>query len=423
MKRKQLIFILIASLVSLINTMTLAAAMIVVAANYCWTERSAGAIKALLFITLRCIISTGIAATPEGLNILKWCLLFGLSIFAVLFRPKRAERSSVQFLLLLALFSVFVIATSFLVGSYPTVSLFKVLSWSVIFGCVVYSTYNDPANDWLEILRLSISTLIVLSLFTIPLDVGYLRNGKGFQGITNHPNMFGVMCALCFALNLPSEKKLTISRLAMLAICVLCAFLSQSRTGMFSIVLLLAYALITSEMNLSDKIISITGLTIFVVMAVTVYLLNDPDHTSSIWSFIFKGHEENILYSRDSQAEALMERFVKGPIIGTGFMVPYTEGVRSFGFSFSVSVEPGNIAMMLLSHTGIIGTLLFLALFGYLFYYTPKKKRVIFVMPILLSMGEMAFFSSNNIAILYYIIYGVCFSPCGKQTENKRLKP
>ena len=86
-------------------------------------------------------------------------------------------------------------------------------------------------------------------------------------------------------------------------------------------------------------------------------------------------------------------------------------------------MQPGNLIMTLLAHTGIVGFILFIVVYAYLFRFTPREKRIIFVMPIILSMGEMAFFSSNSIAIIYYVIFGACFSPPSiTDTERRRLR-
>lgn len=411
-------------LVSLINTTTLAGALILLSIYYCWTDGSAGAVKALILITLRCILNPGLAATQEGITMIKWCLLFGLSFYAILAKPRNEKSGTGTFLLLLSFFSVYLIVGSFLVSSFPLVSIFKVISWAFIFGAVFYAVSGDTGTDWLGLLRLLLSGIMIFSVFTLPLDVGYLRNGTGFQGILNHPNMFGLMCALCFALNLTSFKKLTPGRSAMLLLCIGFSFLSQSRTSMFSIVILLGYGVLNSDMKLSEKIWAVLGLVVLVAMAVTIYVLNDPEGNGSISAFIYKAHDDDILYSRTSQIETLLDRFTAGPILGTGFMTPYYPGVRLFQFSFDLNVEPGNLILTVLAHTGIIGFLLFGAVYGYLFRFTPRGRRIIFLMPMILSLGEMAFFSSNNIAILYYVIFGACFAPEKKTetTENGKLQ-
>ena len=429
MKTNRWILILLLSVVSLLSPATLAISLIVVSIYYCWAEGAAGAVKSLLFITIRCILNPGIAASQSEISTIKWCLLFGLSFYAIIAKPKKQKElskgSCSQFFLFVAFYSAYLIGASFISGTFPVISTFKVVSWAFIFCAVVYEVYDDGEHDWIQTLTINLCVILVLSLFVLPLDVGYLRNGRGFQGLLNHPNMFGIICALCFCLLMNhGEKKPSFGRIAMILLCVICAFLSQSRTGLFSIVLLTAYALIISDMVLPEKIMAMIGLLVLVCIAVTLYILNDPDRTGSIWTFIFKGHDENILYSREKQADMLMLRFSYNPSIGTGFMAPYSRDYRSMDLRMDLSVEPGNLILTLLGHTGVIGLLLFIMLFYYMFRNTQKDKRIIFVMPFVLSMGEMVFFSSNNISILFYLLLGCCFKPASRSEKKEaRLPP
>ena len=415
--RQYLILILL--LVSLVNPTTLAVALVLISVYYCWTDGWAGAIKALILITLRCILNPGIAAVQDSISMIKWALLFGLSLFAVLTKPPGPRKSANDFVLMLLFFSAYLIGSSFLTGSYPVVSAFKVISWAVIFGAVYFTIGDDSATDWIELLRHLLSVMMVVSVVTLPLDVGYLVNGRGFQGIMNHPNLLGILSALCFVLNMSGVRKLDWKRAALLALCFVLCFLSQSRTGLFSILIMLAYAVMNSNLGTRDKVWAFLGLGVLAAAAVALYRINDPYRTGTVSRFLYKGYTDDILYSRDSQIESLAERFLADPILGNGFMTPYSPNIRNFNLSFDIAMEPGNLVMALLAFSGLIGLLLFALTFGCLFRYVPREKRILFFIPMILSLGEMAFFSSNGIAIVYYVIYSACYSPELYEKEKK----
>ena len=103
-------------------------------------------------------------------------------------------------------------------------------------------------------------------------------------------------------------------------------------------------------------------------------------------------------------------------------MVPFNSGYQSFSFSFELNVEPGNIIIALLGDIGIVGTSLFIIAFGNLFYKMDKQNIILFLMPLVASMGEMMFFSTNNIAVLFYVFYGVCIARTNKSQEYIRYE-
>ena len=140
----------------------------------------------------------------------------------------------------------------------------------------------------------------------------------------------------------------------------------------------------------------------------------------SVLDFIYKGRSVGeLLYSREGQIARYMEKFTAHPAFGSGFMVPQNSAGRSFELSFELSIEPGNLIIALLGDLGIVGALLFFVPYGALLKHMDKRKLSLFLLPFIVSMGEMIFFSTNNIAILYYVLFAVCLLP-GKEKRAQR---
>lgn len=397
-------------LVSLINKTTLTVSMVVMCLYYCVYESSDGAVKALVLLTIRSIFSTGVGVSIGSISTLKWILLMGLSAYVFIGKGSRSP-SFALFLRAIIPYAMLIAVMSLLNSCYPLVSIFKLFAWAFVFSAVVYGVYDSKRIDWIGFLLLCLGTVLVVSLGTLPLSLGFLRNGRGFQGITNHPNLYGLICAISFTVGMTYEWKSRNGKPLFLSLCGVEAFMTRSRTSVFTIVIVIVYYLFSADYPLTEKIIAAFLMALVLGMVFAIIYINDPNHEGSIWQFIFKGHDENLLYSRTEQFGTQTDRFADSPIIGNGFMTPWKEGVRSWSFSFDLQIEPGNLVLSVLGQTGLVGMVAFLAVFIYLYSFTPKHLRIVYLTPFIMCMGEMVFFSTNNIAVLLFVLFGVCFQP------------
>ena len=140
--------------------------------------------------------------------------------------------------------------------------------------------------------------------------------------------------------------------------------------------------------------------------------LDDPDvklgYTFNGW-FILKGYD-NIFFSRSNQIQMFIEKMQFNALFGTGFLTPFVPYKQQFIFSFNYVVEDGNILLATLGYIGIIGFIIIVFIYYFIFSRNRDKKYIVlFFVPILISFGEMTFYSSNNMACLFYICYGIYF--------------
>ena len=175
--------------------------------------------------------------------------------------------------------------------------------------------------------------------------------------------------------------------------------ISKSRTGVIAIIVLVLFHVIFINVPLRKK-----GLMYSIIGLALIYLTLDSPLVHEIEAFFFKGHY-HLLFSRIPQLEGLVANFMLNPWFGSGFAVPVTS-YRTFAFSWEFIVEPGNLILAVLSYGGIIGAVFFSAYMSMIYCLGRAKSRDAFWMyfaPILISMGEMVFFSSNNIGIFCYM--------------------
>lgn len=376
-------------------------------------QKEVGAIKIMNIITLRTIMNPGIAINISKFQIFKWIILIGCSVYLVFCYSKLDKKNFKKFrdiAFLVLIFAFYNIFMAFIFSSLPVVATLKVVSYVLPFlGILVGIGCTYKNVDWITwLLKKIFMPLFFASLFVVKLPVGYLRNGYSFQGLTNQPNLFGIVTVIFFAVLISFfqvNKKINKHYFLFLSLIVFyMVIISKSRTSLGSlIVLTLFYLVFTNNYRGLKKLIIINS-----IMLITLFILLNSDIRNSIVSFFYKGHEY-ILYSRANQINTLLSNFFKNPWFGNGFAVPVLP-YRSYEFGFEFIVEPGNLILAVLSYSGIFGFIIFLSYIIKIFYVNKKNFKNVGFLPIsaiLVSMGEMVFFSTNNIGVWCYMLLAI----------------
>ena len=93
----------------------------------------------------------------------------------------------------------FFVVPSFIISPIVDVSVFKVLSWTMVMTTLI-AAWLGLGGVEREFLSRQIFGMLILvmpvSLPMLALPVGYLRNGTGFLGLLNHRQAFGPTMAL-----------------------------------------------------------------------------------------------------------------------------------------------------------------------------------------------------------------------------------
>lgn len=377
-------------------------------------QREVGAIKILNLIILRTIINPGVAVGISQFQILKWIILFSCAIYLILsyFKMNKVQKNKLNnIIILVAIFAIYNIIVSFIFSSLPIVATFKVFSYSIIFlGILIGVIYTEQKITWINWMITLLSLIIIPSIVFIVIPVGYFINGHAFQGITDQPNMFGIVAALFLALLFTNKQigKNTISNkfyfFALFFVSFYMIILSESRTGFISSFVLIFMYLLFSKIKWIFKYLFVYITTIILIL-VPIF----RNHLFSFFSdFLYKGGQD-ILFSRAGQVEGLLYNFLSNPWFGRGFQVPVLP-YKSFEFGFNYFVEPGNLVLAVLSNSGIIGFILFIFYMGYILLKGIKQfgnVGFLFISVIFICMGEMVFFSSNSIGIWCYMFFAL----------------
>lgn len=161
-------------------------------------------IQALALSWLLTMISPGLAAEAANASIGRYAVLFaGFVSIAVRGGFLRLDRFAAYTIVL----GLFFIGHALIFSPMLDVSILKALSWLLAMATLLsaWSGLNfaerAALQSWLFGFLIIIA-LVSLSTIMVP-NIGYLRNGSGFQGILNHPQAFGPTMALLGALGNP----------------------------------------------------------------------------------------------------------------------------------------------------------------------------------------------------------------------------
>lgn len=389
------------------------------------SQRQLGVIKLLYLYMMRFIISSGIdfQESQTMIIVMKYIVLYGCGLFWVFMTMRHWIKN--QTLSIFVFASVVLMSIYGLMGlltsDFPMIVISKLFSYFVpLMIVVILISQIERFIDVIAWISHQIIFLILWSAFYTNQPIGYLLNGYSFQGVLNHPNLFAVILVMglvtLLVLMIMERRHLLIySGLMLIGIYEL--LISNSRTAVFSLFVCFVLAVI---------IIKVRPLYKFLLVGSTIALVLVSMMSSSLWqkamSFIQKGQtSNNILLSRYGQIDNVSLALHKSPFFGDGFGIPFNNTSLALA---SFTFEAGNIIFGLLIFTGVIGLVLYLIYLGILVFSTPHVFRIsvlLFVVTLLVNMGEMIMFSSINIGIFCYILWGLYLKEGMTYGNNKSV--
>ncbi|WP_210133951.1 O-antigen ligase family protein [Staphylococcus sp. GDY8P168P-1] len=417
------IMLILIFIISLVNIVGLIA--FIIFSFYLFIQKEKGILKLVLLLTLRFIINESIDYNHGYLYLIslyKYALLFIVIPIILIFKAKLILADSIlkKFLFYtIGCFLVFFI-TSLIVSKYPLVSLMKLMNYFIPLIEIVILTYL--VRKKFDFLKWLSNYFIIIFLFSLSLIMdykGYLLNGFSFQGILNHPNIFGVLSVLgiviiltyCLTSNLNLFNNIFL--FCIIAIAILELILTNSRSSFLALLLSLIIILIFSKISIILKFFISS---IFIIA--NILLISIPTVFHFLMDFIRKGQSsEHILLSRYGQINNLEFVLNNSPIFGIGFGIPVNmSSIELNDFVF----EAGNLFVGLIIFTGVFGLLMYaLYVVGIIFIRNKINREflIIILSTILVNTGEMIMFSSNNVGIYCYVLWAIYIA-----TEQKYKK-
>lgn len=390
----------------------------------CWiaTQSIENSIKSLILIAIRTILNPKLAVPIASFQMLKWIIIFGI-VTLILIRANRRTLHTQNLdkvktvMSAVWVFAFFVFIISFINSSYPVISVFKVFSFVYVFsGIIVGVCLTSGKIYWSRWIYKYMSIVMWSSLLLALFPQGYYLHTNFLQGATDQSNMLGIISALYVSLTtyLLVEEKRKKEKIISLIIGIACCWMSNSRTGMLSIVIILTIWFFVVQIKRGTKIKIFLGL---VCVTGALFLWTPARQTvlSEISDFIYKSDNvtellptSQIFASREGQKQAFLNKFNNNILYGSGFQTPFEPNVQSWEFRFDLIVEPGNIAYALLGDLGIVGFFLFsMYMVSMMINVRNRAGFLVLLAPLAISLGEMVFFSVNNFAAILYVLMGI----------------
>lgn len=358
-----------------------------------------GLVKLMFLYILRTNISPGLFYDISYIDLFqlgKWIVIFGGSLF-LLINLKKPNKSIL--IIYLAIYTVYLVSSSLITTNNITLAIFKIVNYILplfAFLLNIHVLKNKILIDWVfKVLQLAV--LVSLPLYFTSL--GFLRNGHGFQGIYNNPNMFGIILVLSYAM-LITVKKSNKLIIPLTIIYLLLVIETESRTSLISLLILIVFYSLTVKVNKFFKLLIVTCLAISLVLVVTNF------QKVIYEEILVKGDNKDVLGSRRGQIENFQYAIQRHPALGNGFGVPIQK--NSVILNDSTIVEAGNLFMAISMYSGILGLVMILGLILLWLKCLDKKFTLLFLSTLLINMGEMVLFSSNSIGLWCSMFWIIC---------------
>jgi hypothetical protein len=396
---------------------------------------SAWAIKSLAAGTMVTFISSPLAAgSGEGdvlLTVLKWLLLFVACLNSLL-ATVEPSRSYTKLMTYWVFITVMLLTNSLFVSALPSISIFKTVSFSLGLLCVIrLSMQNRDRNAEMLLFCAALGVAVVtVSLPLLVFAAGYSRNGRGFNGVFNHPQALGVFLVMTGAASFAAAFKAP--RLSRILVVVglfqwSIIYLTGARTALVAIGLgaIVYFVEMMVRGGTDSKMTYLSAPAVAVTIAGLMLVVTlSPDIREGVGAFLQKGDEQPLALgsvgtvvgesSRAGQIFADLDVAGAHPFFGYGFGVdPESEdnmdanGSQLGGIPISAPVEQGFLPLATVAQIGVVGSPLVLA-FLFSFYRLTRvgsgEAAALFAAVVGVNFGEMIFYSVGGLGLLMWVL-------------------
>jgi len=376
-----------------------------------------GIIQSFAILSIFQLINPGIIS-PE-IHFLKWLVLgFPAPYLLVSFwngKFKKFDKIIVIYGLLLFPFAV--------LGSQNIIiSGLKFISFFYAILCLRISFENSLKDKtyWTNWIQYFFVVVLILSYLIFFTEFGFLRNGRGFQGIFNHPQVMGVMggiMAVWFLYYQQTSGKINPLFFSFMALILV--FLSLARIGLLIIfgawiIQWISIIIKKKSFNLNHSPISFL---IFCLLIFLLVLLFWEDAWPWLRHFFLKrtiefSLAESFLESRGRLITSSISGFKEFPLtgIGMGVGIDLESAQNIVGIPTSSPVEKGFMPTALLEEFGILGTLTTVIFLIILFKSISPPVELLFWSTLLINFGEYIFFSMGGLGLIQWILILYCIN-------------
>ncbi len=329
--------------------------------------------------------------------------------------------------------SVFLIIHSYAFSPLPEVSILKVFAWTLAVTTITLAWGCMSPNNRIAVAREFLFALLLVAVCSLTLvfsGTGFLRNGTGFQGILNHPQVFGPAMGFLFtwsATRLLERKRVTWAGMATVALSAVLMFRSECRSAgiaaLFSVVISLGIFTMSSlgarktflpSLSSPRIVVAIAGILILGAIRYDLLLKGANYFISKSGRANVTGLVDAFGQSRGGLVDREWSNVETYPWTGIGFGIDSISPSRMdivkdpiFSLPIYAPVEKGVLPLAILEETGIPGFTLFAAWLTTLLYCSFQNGPSCFALAlcvVLSNLGEAILFSPGGLGLLALLL-------------------
>jgi hypothetical protein len=410
------------------------------------------AILSLALIWIFNTLSHGFGAPPGWAAAFRHLTILAAGFSVLVLHAGRPPRSRCPiFVFVTAGLCGLLVLHSAIFSTAPDISVLKSISFSItLMALVVAWSSLDELNA--EIAERQIwGLLIMVAVLSIPLvgiGMGYMRNGRGFQGLLVHPQNFGPTMAFVatwlFARWLTGPIKRNLAW-GVLPLALLWVYLSQARIGMLSF-LVGALAAVACEplvamLNGWKSFPTTRKLRIAFVAAIgfVALIVAGAAVTDKVNAFVRKGSQGGSLQeafeaSRGFLVERMKSNIAERPLTGIGHGVPSIEGLNEnlivrdpfFGIVLMAPVEKGVLPVAMVEEFGWPLAIVWFMWFVWLELMACRAGIVnaaVCAAALASNLGEATFFSPGGAGMLPLVLATMSALAAAASSTRKLIPP
>ena len=391
------------------------------------------AVQALALSWLATFLNPGIFSRSEAAEMLRW-LVIASAFTSVALRSVRLSMRLPAPVIGVAVFSVVATTTSVLTSYAPDVSIVKVLSFFMVAFTVLmaFDLTRGDARFWRTWFVSFVGVIIVLGFVFVGSELGYTRNARGFQGLLNHPQLYGSflapVLAYLFFLRWRASLPRYLSRV-LVAVGAVSLVLTQARVGAVALLIGAGVAGVWWALQLARRgAVRVDGRVLAAGLAGALVLIPLGVRYSGAvqegtTGFVFKRSSatqatEAFEASRGAPIERSLRNFYANPVLGIGFGVPSDPGqlrvsrVPVLGIPLGAPVEKGFTGTAVLEELGIVGFLFFLIMTVLVLRPAFRKRSgaapaALAVAAFSVTIGESVLFAVGGHGLMTWIFLGL----------------
>ena len=349
--------------------------------------------------------------------------------------------------------------------SMSMLAMFLIGTTTVLFGYALTASAVDYWERWFLVF---FGVILLVGFPLIVHDLGYARNNRGFQGLTNHPQTYGVFLApfLSWIVALLLSRRLTGTLWwGIVGVACISLIATQARTGAFAVALGLTLMIgfkyfqrpaVRAMLSAWLPRLILAGL-----LGMAGLVAYGVDVRTHVVEFVQKQEldpergridMDEVTRTRRMLTDQSLANFEESPLVGIGFGVrssPSYALVRArmenaglgeraedlfpeaydyprdpiFGIPMAGGSEKGTTVVAVLEEVGVIGFAFFLLMLGALLLPTLRASvgiapGALMLTGFLLTFGEAVFFAFGGMGLLLWLLFGLGYTQARERAPH-----